>query len=95
MNKLEGMIIKIIKAERKKLSEIYSLQNLEKDFYQNKKDILLRMNQYGFNSKSVKNIRNYYDLATILGVDSRELKDVDLQVYSDTLYSLLTGRWNE
>ena len=91
MNNIKKIIRRVIKEEKQKLRENYTIQNLESDFWDNEMRIRKNMKIYGFNSyRDIAKIRNYYDLASALGIDSRKLKDVDLQVYSETLADLLS-----
>jgi hypothetical protein len=48
------------------------------------------MQQYGFKMKDLKHIGNYYDFASITDLDTRRVKDIDLEYYSAVLYDLLT-----
>lgn len=78
--------IRIEKLMKKNLKEdTMSLKDLENYFYENESDIRDNMKTYGFKLKDVSKIRNYIDFATLLGVDSRDVKDVDLRQYTDTL----------
>lgn len=69
-----------------------SLQQLEKHVYSNDKDIKKNMKTYGFTVKTIKDIDNYIDLANILGIDSRDLKTVDLETYVSTVFELLNDK---
>lgn len=85
MDKIDRLGIK-----KGKLNESIRLQDLEDLWFENQPAILDRMKNYGFESAdSVDKIRNYRDLATILGVDARNLQGVDVEEYASYLSGLM------
>jgi hypothetical protein len=72
-------------------SEI-SLQDLEKYIWDNEKDIRKNMKTYGFKLDRIPKMKNYIDIASLLGIDSRKVKGVDLQAYTDLIYDLLSQK---
>lgn len=67
----------------------FSTSDLKKHVNANEKSIRNNMKTYGFNLNSVKLIRNYVDFASVLGIDSRLVKDVELPIYTRILVNLL------
>ncbi len=92
-NKNGGANPKVYKRDgmtlAKKINEAFTLQDLEHHIDHNRKDILANMQHYGWKKNDIKKIRNYYDLAHLLDVDTRDLQHVDLQQYAESTYELL------
>lgn len=63
---------------------------LEDYIYDNEKKIKANMKTYGFKSSDLPKIKNYYSMASVLGVDSRELKEADLEYIGSTIKELLS-----
>jgi len=84
----------IIREEIQKLNESkFTLNKLEDYYYDNEDDIRDNMRVYGYKKgKDVAKIRNPYDLADVLGIDSRLVRHVDVQVYADMLGGLLDNK---
>lgn len=67
------------------------LQEFEKHINENEKEIRQNMKTYGYKSpKEIGKIRNYIDLANVLNIDSRDLRDVELSTYAATAAELLS-----
>lgn len=76
---------------KRRLSEqVMSLRQLEDCVSINRFDIRANMKTYRI--KSVKTIRNYVDLASVLGLDSRIFKNVDLAEYTTVVDDILNQR---
>lgn len=86
---VEHFIKKTCLQERQRLTENITHREFESHVNSNQRQILQNMKTYGFNKKDIKKIRNYYDFANVTGIDSRDVKGIDLQFYTDQLYSLL------
>jgi len=89
MSKLREIIRRIIKEEKSRLKENFTLNNLEDHYYSKERRIKNNMNQYGFDEDSVGKIKNYRDLASVLGIDANLLKNVDIEEYASFLSGLL------
>lgn len=72
-----------------KESEQFPFDKLEDHIIDNIDDIKSNMETYGWELKDIKSIRNYYDLAHLLDIDTRELQDVELRMYANTTYEIL------
>lgn len=70
--------------------QVFSLSNLEDLYYENPNKIKDNMDQYGFTIEDLENL-SYYDLAHVLGVDTRLLKDIDAAEYGSYLAGLLNS----
>jgi len=81
-----------VKKKKVGEEEIFTVQDLEKYYYDNEDDIVDNMNTYGWDVDSLSGLGNYVDLANVLGIDSRKVKDVELDVYVATLIELLKMR---
>jgi len=92
---LKIRIEKLMKTKKNLKESTMTLKELEDYFYENESDIRDNMKTYGFKLKDVSKIRNYIDFATLLGVDSRDVKDIDLSQYTDTLTDLLIAEQHE
>ncbi len=78
-----------LKVKKQIKESTMSLKDLEDYFHENESDIRDNMKTYGFKLKDISKIRNYMDLASVLGADSRDVKNVDLAQYASTLSDLL------
>jgi hypothetical protein len=63
-------------------NSIFTLKDLENHIYKNIPEITKNIKSYGFDN--ISDIDNYVDLASLLGIDSRLLKDIDLEEYVKT-----------
>jgi len=81
-----------VKKKKVGEEEIFTVQDLEKYYYDNEDYIVDNMNTYGWDVDSLSGLGNYVDLANVLGIDSRKVKDVELDVYVATLIELLKMR---
>lgn len=84
----------LIKEEvRRQLKEDFAstgnIRDLEKYVIYNRAEILQNMKDYGFRKRDIYKMQNYIDVATLLGVDSRLLKDVDLSVYTQLISDVI------
>lgn len=90
-SKGSGEVFQDDKKQKTNEDDEFTLQDLEQHFNDNESDIRDRMVTYGYKTHhSVRKIRNYYDLATLLDVDSRLLKEIEIQTYAETLAELLS-----
>jgi hypothetical protein len=82
---------RIIKEEiLKSLNENeVNLDNLDTYIIKNRDEVLKNLSTYGFDVEDVPNMRNYIDVASVLGLDSRLFKEVDLQYVTDIMYDIL------
>lgn len=92
---LKIRIEKLMEPKKNLKEGTMSLKDLENYFYENESDIRDNMKIYGFKLKDISKIRNYMDLASVLGADSNDVKDVDLRQYTDTLADLLKNEQQE
>lgn len=77
------------KVEEKIEKEV-NLNDLEKYFYDNESKILSNIKEYGWTINRLKTMTNPYDLANVLGIDSRITYDSDVNYYANQLASLLS-----
>lgn len=63
--------------------------DFERYFYDNENKILKNLKIYGVHEKEIPEISNYMTASSILGVDSRVMKNTDVQYWMEYLYSLL------
>ena len=82
---------RIIKEEiLKSLNENeVNLDNLDTYIIKNRDEVLKNLSTYGFDVEDVPNMRNYIDVASVLGLDSRLFKEIDLQYVTDIMYDIL------
>ena len=66
-----------------------NLDNLDTYIIKNRDEVLKNLSTYGFDVEDVPNMRNYIDVASVLGLDSRLFKEVDLQYVTDMMYDIL------
>ena len=66
-----------------------NLDNLDTYIIKNRDEVLKNLSTYGFDVEDVPNMRNYIDVASVLGLDSRLFKEVDLQYVTDIMYDIL------
>ena len=66
-----------------------NLDNLDTYIIKNRDEVLKNLSTYGFDVEDVPNMRNYIDVASVLGLDSRLFKEVDLQYITDIMYDIL------
>ncbi len=66
-----------------------NLDNLDTYIIKNRDEVLKNLSTYGFDIEDVPNMRNYIDVASVLGLDSRLFKEVDLQYVTDIMYDIL------
>ncbi len=66
-----------------------NLDNLDTYIIKNRDEVLKNLSTYGFDVEDVPNMRNYIDVANVLGLDSRLFKEVDLQYVTDMMYDIL------
>lgn len=86
---LKIRIEKLMKTKKQIKEATMSLNDLEDYFYENEDAIRDNMETYGFELRDISKIRNYMDFASVLGVDSRDVKDVDLGEYASMLAGFL------
>jgi len=70
-------------------NEYFHINDLEDYIYENIEKIKDTMSDYGWKIKDIPKMRNYYDFATLLGMDSRLLKTVDLEEYTSYAYDII------
>lgn len=81
-----------MKIKRNLKESAFTLSKLEDYMYANEKKIRNNMRVYGFKTpKDVADIGNYIDFASVLGIDSRLVKDVDLDEYTSYLAGFLNA----
>lgn len=81
-----------MKIKRNLKESAFTLSKLEDYMYANEKEIRNNMRIYGFKTpKDVADIGNYIDFASVLGIDSRLVKDVDLDEYTSYLAGFLNA----
>ena len=78
--------IKLIKEEE----ESFPYDELEDYVINNRRDIQVNMETYGWDLIDLKHMTNYYDLAHLLNIDTRKLKNVDTVMYGDVVYDILS-----
>ncbi len=61
----------------------FDFNNIESYIKESKEVIEENMKIYGFALDDIREIRNYYDMASLLSVDSRQLSDCDLVELSE------------
>jgi hypothetical protein len=66
-----------------------NLDNLDTYIIKNRDEVLKNLSTYGFDVEDVPNMRNYIDVASVLGLDSRLFKEIDLQYVTDIMYDIL------
>lgn len=71
------------------LSLKFSLNDFENYVYENEKKIIKNLKIYGIHEEEIPEISNYMTASSILGIDSRVLKNTDVQYWMEVLYSLL------
>ena len=77
----------------KELKQGFSPNQLEDYIYDNEDKIRDNFKSYGWSGKDVDNLKkNYIDLANVLGVDSRVVKDIDHSYAVDMLKDILDLR---
>lgn len=84
----------IIKEEiRRQLKEDFAstgnIKDLESYVEVNRSKILQNMKDYGFIKRDIYKMQNYRDVATLLGVDARLLKDVDLSEFTRVISGVI------
>lgn len=67
----------------------FTLQDLKKYIKANRKQILANQKAYGYTKRDIVYMKSYVDLASLLGIDSRLLKDVDMDEYATTAAALI------
>jgi len=70
-------------------NEYFHINDLEDYIYENIEKIKDNMSDYGWKVKDIPKMRNYYDFSTLLGLDSRLLKTVDLEEYTSYAYDII------
>jgi hypothetical protein len=74
-------------------NEYFHINDLEDHIYNNIDEIKSNMKDYGWKLKDISKIGNYYDLATLLDIDSRLLKTVDLEEYTLVAQDYIKSAW--
>lgn len=77
------------------LTKGFSDSEFETYVYNNMRSIRDNMKRYGISMTSLYNMKNYFDFANVLGIDTRVVKDVDLQYYTLYLYDLIKGEMDD
>lgn len=84
-------LIQLIKEVISESDDSYiDLSEFESHIIINIDDIKENMRRYGFELNEISDIRNYYDLANLTGIDSRLLQTVDLSQYSAMAQDLIS-----
>lgn len=90
---LEGGHIAYEKDPEFKLTEDFAstgnFHELERYVKANRNEILNNMKIYGFRPKDIYKMQNYRDVATLLGVDARLLRDVDLGEFTRVISGVI------
>ena len=90
---LEGGHIAYEKDPEFKLTEDFSstgnFHELERYVKANRNEILNNMEIYGIRPKDIYKMQNYRDVASLLGVDARLLKDVDLGEFTRVISGVI------
>lgn len=84
----EELIKKGLLQEEISLDDTFN--NLDQYIYSNYESIKHNMDVYGWDLEDIKGLRNYYDVAHLLDVDTRLLKDSDLKYITKSIVSILS-----
>lgn len=81
------------KRSKRRLKESVELEddlgNLDQYIIMNFDEIQKNMKTYGFEPIDLKDVTNYYDIAHILGVDTRLIKDADLDYITRMMHGII------
>ena len=91
---LVKIIETLVRKQVKQLTEATELDpdfgNLDQFIYANAEDILKNMERYGWDVDDIRDMGNPYDVAHLLGVDSRLVRDADLDYITKYVHGILS-----